>query len=277
MVEELPRPLAQQRSKRPRGLVPLAQRAAELNMTVAALRRYVNQGSVTGQTRRIGNRIYVARNLNALLRTPRRSKGESSGSGRTTTLTRETGETRVTVEINLDGQGQYRIQTGNTMLDHLLAQLARHGLLDLTISAQGDAISDNHHLVEDVAIALGRALRQAIGEGKGIYRMGSALVPLDESLAQVALDASGRGYAVVETQLEGAMVGDFPGELVSHFLERVALEGNMTLHARVLTGVDPHHKAEALFKAFAKALRTAVQLDPRAAGAVPSTKGTVSG
>ena len=267
-----------QRARRiPRGVVPLAQRAAELGMTVAALRRYVNLGSVDGRTTRVGNRIYVARDLNAVPKRARRSGAETPVPGRRATLTRETGETSVTLEINLDGQGHYRIQTGDAMLDHLLAQLARHGLLDITVSARGDALPDGHHLVEDVAITLGRALHQAIGEGRGIRRMGSATVPLEEALAQVAVDACGRGYAVVETHLEGTHLGSFAGELIGHFLERMALEGSLTLHAKVVTGVDPHHKAEALFKALGQALRAAVEQDPRAAGEVPSTKGTVSG
>ena len=278
MVEARPQRGARRRTRQiPRGVIPLAQRAAELGMTVAALRRYVNLGSVDGQTVRVGNRIYVARDLSATPRRVRRSLAEAADpGGRQAALTRETGETTVTVEIKLDGQGSYEVQTGDAMLDHLLAQLARHGLLDLAIRASGDAIPDAHHLVEDVAIALGHALRQAIGEGRGIRRMGYALVPLDETLAQVAVDAGGRGYAVVETRLEGAHVGNLQGELIAHFLERLALEGGLTLHAMMLNGVDPHHKAEALFKALGRALRAAVEIDPRAAGEVPSTKGTVS-
>ena len=278
MVEARPQRGARRQSHRiPRGVVPLAQRAAELGMTVAALRRYVNLGSIDGQTVRVGNRIYVARDLSANPRRVRRSAGEATVPGaRQAALTRETGETSVTVEIRLDGQGDYRVQTGDAMLDHLLAQLARHGLLDLAIRASGDALPDGHHLVEDVAIVLGRALRQAIGEGRGIRRMGYALVPLDETLAQVAVDAGGRGYAVVETRLDGAHVGNLQGELIAHFLERLAIESGLTLHARVLAGVDPHHKAEALFKALGGALRDAVEIDPRAASQVPSTKGTVS-
>lgn len=259
----------------PRGFVTLARRAGELGMTVAALRRYVNLGSVDGQTRRVGSRIYVARDLTA---TPTRRRRESAlPVGRTASLTRETSETRVSIELNLDGRGHYSIRTGNHMLDHLLEQLARHGLLDLTVAARGDAIPDAHHLVEDVAITLGRALRQAVGEGRGIRRVGHALVPLDETLAQVVVDFGGRSYAVVETRLAGTMVADLVGDLVGHFLERLALEGGLNLHAKVLAGSDPHHMAEALFKALARALREAVELDPRAAGEVPSTKGTISG
>ncbi|MEE8443581.1 MAG: imidazoleglycerol-phosphate dehydratase [Dehalococcoidia bacterium] len=278
MVEAQPGRSTRRRSRRiPRGVVPLAQRAAELGMTVAALRRYVNLGSIDGQVTRVGNRIYVARDLSATPKRARRSNGETTASGRQAMLTRETNETSVTVEINLDGRGRFRIQTGDAMLDHLVSQLAKHGLLDMTVAARGDGLPDNHHLVEDVAIVLGRTLRQAIGDGRGIRRMGSATVPLDEALAQVTVDAGGRGYAVVESHLEGNYVGSLPGELIAHFLERMALEGGLTVHARVVAGVDPHHKAEALFKALGRALRAAVEQDPRAAGEVPSTKGTVSG
>ena len=278
MVESKPRRGYRRRLQQlPSGTVSLAQRATELGMTTASLRRYVNLGNVTGQVTRVKDRIYVSRGLTANVQRARRHESEPSISGRQATLTRETSETRVSLKINLDGQGIYAIQTGEAMLDHLLAQLARHGLLDITVAARGDALPDAHHLVEDVAIAFGRALRQAIGDGRGIRRMGSAMVPLDDTLAQVSVDAGGRGYAIVETGLEGARVGNLAGELVGHFLERLALEGGLTLHARVLAGGDPHHKAEALFKALARALREAMEIDPRAANQVPSTKGTVSG
>lgn len=278
MVESQPRRVSRRRRTRtPAGTVSLAKRAAELGMKTASLRRYVNLGTVTGQVTRVGNRIYVSRDLTANPRRARRRNVEASVSGRQAALTRETSETHVSVELNLDGQGRYAIQTGEAMLDHLLAQLARHGLLDITLTASGDSLPDAHHLAEDVAIVLGRALRQAIGDGTGIRRMGSAMVPLDDALAQVAVDAGGRGYAVVETGLQGARVGNLAGELVGHFLERLALEGGLTLHAKVLAGSDPHHKAEALFKALARALRQAVEIDPRAANQLPSTKGTISG
>ena len=188
---------------------------------------------------------------------------------------RETGETRVRVELALDGTGQHQIDTGNGTLDHLLAQLARHGQFDLTIQAQGDLETGWHHLIEDVAIGLGRALREAVGDGRGIVRMGHALVPLDETLAQVVVDLSGRGYAVVETGLAGDMVEKLPSDLVRHALETLAVEAHATIHARVLYGMNQHHKAEALFKALARALRDAVQMDPRLEGEVPSTKGTL--
>lgn len=278
MVESRPQRRSRpRRSRAPRGMVSLAQRAGELGITIASLRRYVNIGSVQGQATRVGNRIYVDRDLIATPQRARHNGPQAPLTGRIATVNRETGETRVSVEIGLDGHGQYTVQTGDAMLDHLLAQLARHGLMDLRLTARGDDLPDGHHLAEDIAIVLGRALRQAVGEGRGIRRMGSALVPLDESLAQVAVDFGGRGYAVVDTQLTGQRLGNFPGEMIVHFLERLALEGGFNLHAKVLTGTDPHHKAEALFKALARALRDALEIDPRRAGEIPSTKGTLSG
>ncbi len=189
---------------------------------------------------------------------------------------RETAETTVRVDLNLDGAGRYEVKTGNGMLDHMLAQLARHGLLDLNVEASGDLSPGWHHLVEDVGITLGQALRQAVGEGKGIVRMGHALVPLDETLAQVALDLGGRGYAVVDLGLSNDLIGDLPGDLLRHFLESLAFESRMSLHAKVVQGVNPHHKAEATFKALARALNDALRIDPRRAGEAPSTKGTIS-
>ena len=195
---------------------------------------------------------------------------------RVASLKRETAETNVSVTVNLDGKGVYDVSTGNGFLDHMVSQVARHGLFDITLHAQGDLETGWHHLVEDVAIMLGRAFHQALGEPRGIRRMGHALVPLDEALAMVALDCSGRPYAVVETTIDGTMVETLPGDLVRHFLETFATEGRINLHAKVLGGVSPHHKAEALCKALARALRDAVEPDPRAPGQVPSTKGTLN-
>ncbi len=195
---------------------------------------------------------------------------------RIATLSRETGETNVSVAVNLDGQGSYDVETGNGFLDHMVSQIARHGLFDITMRAQGDLHTGWHHLVEDVAIVLGRTFNQALGEARGIRRMGHAIVPLDETLALVSVDCSGRPYAVIETTLEGAMVETLPGDLIRHFLESFATEGRINLHAKILAGESPHHKAEALCKALARALRDAVEPDPRAPGQVPSTKGTVS-
>ena len=196
---------------------------------------------------------------------------------RQTTLERRTGETRISLSLNLDGGGQYDIATGNGMLDHLLAQLSRHGLFDITLKAEGDLSTGWHHLVEDTAITLGRAFREALGKGGGIHRMGHAFVPLDETLAMVAVDLSGRSYTSLDISLGQEMVESLPGELVGHFLESFATEARITLHVRVLSGTNSHHKAEALFKALAKALRYATEPDPRAAGQIPSTKGTIQG
>jgi imidazoleglycerol-phosphate dehydratase len=188
---------------------------------------------------------------------------------------RKTGETDVTIQLNLDGQGKSKIVTGNGMLDHLISQIARHGLFDIEIDAQGDLHTGWHHTVEDVAIAFGRALREALGESEGITRMGHALVPLDEALARVAIDISGRGFALIETNFITDKVEDLPGDLVRHFLETLAVESKITLHVTVLSGINDHHIAEAIFKALAKALSEAVRLDPRRNSEIPSTKGTL--
>jgi len=190
---------------------------------------------------------------------------------------RTTGETDVRVTIGLDGTGASTINTGNGMLDHMLSQLARHGLMDLDVSASGDSSQTGwHHTVEDTGIALGRAFAAAVGDGAGIRRMGHALVPLDEALSRVALDISGRGYAVIDLGVSGMDIGGLPGDLVRHFLESFATEARIGLHATVMAGVNGHHKIEATFKALAKALKDAVEIDPRAATQVPSTKGTIT-
>ena len=188
---------------------------------------------------------------------------------------RETSETKVSVELNLDGTGEYQIDTGNGFFDHLLAQLSRHGLMDLKVSVQGDKETGLHHTVEDAAIVLGRVFRKAIGDGKGITRMAHAFVPLDETLAMVALDIGGRGYAVLEINLTEQDMAGLSPDLVRHFLETFAREGAVTLHAKTITGTNNHHKAEALFKALARATRDAVKIDERSAGQVPSTKGAI--
>jgi imidazoleglycerol-phosphate dehydratase len=194
---------------------------------------------------------------------------------RTASVNRETGETKITVAINLDGSGKHQVSTGNGMLDHLVAQLSRHGLLDITLHAQRDA-TGYHHVAEDVGIVLGRALRQALGDGRGIRRMGNALVPLDEALVQVAVDLSGRGYAQIDMPFAGEFVEDLPAEVVPHVLESLAMNAGMNLHVKVMAGKNNHHIAEATFKALARALREALEIDPRSGG-VPSTKGTISG
>ena len=195
--------------------------------------------------------------------------------GRTANLERATAETTITVSVNLDGTGQYNVDTGNGFLDHMVNQIARHGLFDIDLKAQGDTHVGWHHLVEDTGIMLGRAFGQALGEPRGIRRMGHAMVPLDETLVMVAVDWSGRPYTTVDTGLNDTMVETLSGDLVAHFLESFAIEARINLHARVIAGVSPHHKAEALCKALARALRDAVEPDPRAVGQVPSTKGTL--
>ncbi len=196
---------------------------------------------------------------------------------RTGTYARTTGETDVSVTIGLDGTGATNIATGNGMLDHMLSQLARHGLLDLEVKASGDSeLTGWHHTVEDTGIALGRAFAEAIGDGKGIRRMGHAIVPLDEALSRIALDISGRPYASIDLGVSGEDIDGLPGDLVRHFLESFATEARISLHITVLAGVNAHHKIEATFKGLARSLRDAVEIDGRAINQVPSTKGTIS-
>jgi imidazoleglycerol-phosphate dehydratase len=189
--------------------------------------------------------------------------------------TRETRETRIEAKWVLDGSGQADVRTGIGYLDHMLDALARHGLFDLRVRAEGDLHVDEHHTVEDVAIALGRALGEALGDGRGLRRMGDATVPLDEALALVAVDLSGRGLATLEMPLRGPRLGQLPTELVPHFFQSLAMEARMTLHVQVLRGENDHHKVEASFKALAKALDWATSVDPRVANVVPSTKGVL--
>ena len=196
---------------------------------------------------------------------------------RTATIERKTGETEIALTLDLDGAGVYDVDTGNGFLDHMVSQISRHGLIDIKLKAKGDVHVGWHHLVEDVAITLGRAFNEALGDARGIRRMGHAIVPLDETLAMVSLDCSGRGYAVIETTLDDTMVETLPGTLIKHFFESFALEGKINLHAQIMTGVSPHHKAEALCKALARSLRNALEPDPRVPSSIPSTKGTLNG
>ena len=189
---------------------------------------------------------------------------------------RDTKETQVVVRLNLDGVGRASISTPNGMFNHLLEQLSRHSLIDIEISATGDISPGWHHMVEDVGIVLGQALRQAIGEGKGIVRMSHTVVPLDETLVTVALDLGGRPYTVIKTEFSDSLVGDLPSDLIRHFLEVFGLESRINIHAEILAGSNDHHKAEALFKSLARALRQALVIDPRVADDIPSTKGTIS-
>jgi len=190
-------------------------------------------------------------------------------SKRLATIKRETKETQISLELNLDGSGQYQIATGLKMLDHLLSQLAQHGRFDLKIAASGD---DPHHLIEDVAICLGKAFNEALGEKRGIIRMANASVPMDDALATVAVDISGRAYTVLELPFAGNDMAGFPTDLIRHFLESLAIEARLNLHANIAYGTNDHHKAEALFKALGRALDVATGVDARIVGELPSTK-----
>jgi imidazoleglycerol-phosphate dehydratase len=197
---------------------------------------------------------------------------------RKATLVRETKESKVSVEVDLDGTGYAEISTGVGFYDHMLNSFARHSLLDLTVQSVGDTHIDAHHTVEDTAIVLGQALREALGDKVGIRRFGDALVPLDEALVQCAVDVSGRPYCVHVGEPAGqeyvVIGGDYPGSLTRHVFETVAFHAHIAMHIRVLSSRDPHHLVEAQFKAFARAFRDAVAIDPRETG-VPSTKGSL--
>ena len=188
---------------------------------------------------------------------------------RKATVARETAETNVKVELHIDGSGQFQITTGIRMFDHLLSHIAQHGVFDITISASGP---DQHHVVEDVAISLGKAFNQALGKKRGIVRMAHAVVPMDEALAEVAVDIGGRVYSVIEADFDEANIGDLDADLVRHFVVSFASEAKINLHTKVLSGINDHHKAEALFKALARALDSATRIDQRILDKVPSTK-----
>jgi imidazoleglycerol-phosphate dehydratase len=192
---------------------------------------------------------------------------------RTAEISRQTNETQITIKLDLDGTGKYEISTGIGFLDHMLTHLAVHGLFDLSVQAQGDLHIDSHHTVEDVALTLGQAFDQALGDRKGIVRMGDCFAPMDEALAHVSIDLSGRPYTVFQAEWHTPYIGNIPTTLFPHFFESFAVTSRCNLHARVLYGRDDHHQAEALFKAWARALDVATQVDPRRAGSIPSTKG----
>jgi imidazoleglycerol-phosphate dehydratase len=193
---------------------------------------------------------------------------------RRATVKRTTTETDVTLTLDLDGTGQADVATGIGFLDHMLELFAHHGRFDLAVRAGGDLHVDGHHTVEDIGLALGQALREALGDKRGIRRYGSFLLPMDEALALVALDISGRPYFVHDLQLSGVRIGEFDGDLTPHFLRSLATQSGMTLHVRLLAGSDAHHIVEAVFKAFARALAEACELHGRD-DEVPSTKGTL--
>ncbi len=194
---------------------------------------------------------------------------------RTATITRKTKETRIEVTVDLDGTGRVTAQTGVGFLDHMLDHLGVHSGSDITVKATGDLRVDDHHTTEDVALCLGEALAKALGDKAGIRRFGWAMVPMDEALAEVALDLSGRAAVVFGVRFAGDKIGTFDTQLVEEFLRRLAAKAGMTLHVNVPYGSNDHHVAEAIFKALAHALRAAKQIDPRRAGQVPSTKGTL--
>jgi imidazoleglycerol-phosphate dehydratase len=194
---------------------------------------------------------------------------------RTATITRKTAETDITVQINLDGTGAYDNQTGVGFFDHMLDQLSRHALIDMTIRATGDLHIDDHHTVEDVGIALGQALTQAVGDKRGIRRYGACHLPMDDAQIRAALDLSGRPFLVWNVDMPTAQIGTFDTELVREFFQAFATHGGITLHVDKLHGLNSHHIAEATFKAVARALRDALDADPRRTDAIPSTKGTL--
>ena len=194
---------------------------------------------------------------------------------RTATITRTTSETDISVELNLDGSGSYDNQTGVGFFDHMLDQLARHALIDMKVRATGDLHIDDHHTVEDTGIALGQALAQALGDKRGIKRYGSCLLPMDDALVRCALDLSARPYLVWNVDLPTAKIGTFDTELVREFFPAVSTHGGITLHVDQLHGLNSHHIAEAAFKSVARALREALEVDPRKADAIPSTKGAL--
>lgn len=195
---------------------------------------------------------------------------------RTAKIERKTAETDISVEINLDGTGIYDNQTGVGFFDHMLDQLSRHALIDIMVRANGDLHIDDHHTVEDVGIALGKAVAQAIGDKRGIVRYGSCMLVMDDTLVRAALDMSGRAYLIWKVDFTASKIGSFDTELVREFFTAFAMNAGMNLHIERLDGLNSHHIAEASFKAVARALRDALETDPRKADAIPSTKGTLS-
>lgn len=194
---------------------------------------------------------------------------------RTATITRKTAETSISVTLDLDGTGTYDNQTGVGFFDHMLDQLSRHSLIDMTIRAEGDLHIDDHHTVEDTGIAIGQALVQALGDKTGIRRYGSCLLPMDDALVRAALDLSARPFLIWNVDLPTHKIGTFDTELVREFFQALATHGGITLHIDALHGFNSHHIAEAAFKSVARALREAVEVDPRKADAIPSTKGAL--
>ena len=199
----------------------------------------------------------------------------SATTDRTAEVSRNTAETRITVRLNLDGTGQSSLHTGIGFFDHMLEQIARHGLIDLEVHADGDLHIDGHHTVEDVGITIGQAFARAVGDKKGIRRYGHAYVPLDEALSRVVIDLSGRPGLVLNIPFTSGMIGGFDTQLTHEFFQGFVNHAGATLHIDNLRGVNAHHQCETAFKAFARALRAAVERDPRSAGTIPSTKGSL--
>jgi len=192
---------------------------------------------------------------------------------RTAEISRQTNETQIRIDLDLDGSGKHEVLTGIGFLDHMLRHLAVHGLFDLFVQAKGDLEIDSHHTLEDVALTLGQAFDKALGDRNGIVRISDCFAPMDETLAHVAIDLSGRPYSVIQAEWRTPYIGNIPTTLFPHFFESFAITARCNLHARVLYGRDDHHQAEALFKAWARALDKATQIDARRGGAIPSTKG----
>jgi imidazoleglycerol-phosphate dehydratase len=207
--------------------------------------------------------------------TPSRVPDTDPNNHRRAEVVRHTAETRITVKVDLDGSGQSRLATGIGFFDHMLDQIARHGLIDIEIQAEGDLHIDGHHTVEDVGITLGQAVYKAVGDKRGIRRYGHAYVPLDEALSRVVIDFSGRPGLVMNVPFKSGMIGTFDSQLTHEFFQGFANHAFVTLHIDNLRGENAHHQCETVFKAFARALRVALELDPRSAGTVPSTKGSL--
>ena len=194
---------------------------------------------------------------------------------RTAEISRHTNETEIEIKLDLDGTGKHEISTGIGFFDHMLTHLAVHGLFDLSVHAKGDLHIDTHHTLEDVALVLGQSIDKALGDRSGIIRMGDCFAPMDETLAHVTIDLSGRPYSVIQAEWHTPYIGNIPTTLFPHFFESFAITSRSNIHACVLYGRDDHHQAEALFKAWARALDAAAQIDPRRVGIIPSTKGTL--
>lgn len=205
------------------------------------------------------------------------NRPQTSAAGRRATVTRNTKETQIQASVDLDGSGTYRVATGIGFLDHMLEQLSRHSLIDLEVEAKGDLHIDFHHTTEDSGYAIGEAVSRALGERTGIRRYGDALIPMDETLTRVALDASNRPYLIWKVAFDRPKLGDFDTELFKEWFQAFAQSAGLTLHVENLYGQNNHHIAESCFKGLARALRVAVEIDPRKADAVPSTKGTLGG